>query len=460
MRTPRRINDNHPQNLSIRSWCDLYLTSNDALHQKWLGIGSSASHIHTPTLVENLVQDPLDSRTLDLSRLDSFTKPEFFPGDFVLLEGTELVRLQEALRQTDDLSVAQGYLGQRLAWLGTTAQHHPALARIHKVRVLPPDTRAVSVELPLFRLDYQNDDGGPTYGKDSYLLFTAPRAGDYLVRLRDLQNRGGDRFSYRLTLRRVAPAFELFLDDAFSQYRDGRPAGARNPNVPRGGGVPLTVSVHRIDGFTGAVGVELTDLPPGVRATPGIIREGEYLTSVLLSADSAAPVLASPKPLRVTGAARTGKGEVIARARDPEERLNVVSVIPPAALKVRAEPERLLIRPGESARLTVRVEREPGFDSDLGVELKNLPPGLFVVGRSGNAGITIGRGESSRSITLQADPGLQAGTFSIFAVVRLKSERAAKMRGVASLGESADYGSQPVVAVVGPGESRVTAKSR
>ena len=401
-------------------------------------------------VVENLEQDALDSHTLDLSRLDTFTKPEFFPGDFVLIEGVELVRLQEAMRYTDGFSVAQGYLGQRLAWLGTTAQNHAALARVYKVRVMPPGGRPASADFPIFRLDYQNDDGGPTFGKDSYLLFTPPNTGDYFVRLRDVRDLGGERFGYRLTIRRATPGFRLFFDDTFSQHRDGRAAGARNPNVPRGGCVPVTVSVHRIDGFAGEVAVEVTGLPAGTRATSGIIREGEFHTSLLVSADPDA-VLDAPVPLRVLGRARSAGREVVETAQAADEPMNLISVVPPAMVSVYAEPERLVIQPEGTARLSVRVKRHDGFAGDVGVEVKNLPPGLFVTGRSGAAGITIGEGESYRTIVLQADPSLSPGIFPIFAVVRVKSERAATMRGIASLGESADYGSSPILVSVEQG---------
>ena len=33
--------------------------------------------------------------------------------------------------------------------------------------------------LPVFDLGYRNDDGGPTFGKDSRLEFTAPATGTY-----------------------------------------------------------------------------------------------------------------------------------------------------------------------------------------------------------------------------------------------------------------------------------------
>src|SRR5256885_10883914 len=59
--------------------------------------------------------------------------------------------------------------------------------------------------------------------------------------------------------------------------------------------------------------------------------------------------------------------------------------------------------------------------NDITVKSKNLPPEQFVMGRSGNTGITIGRGEAYQRITRQSDPARHAVTSSICAVVRLTS---------------------------------------
>ncbi len=393
-------------------------------------------------------QDPLASGSLQLQRFESTTNLTFHPWDFVLINGRELVRLEEAVRHSDDFSLAQGLLGKRLAWLGTTPQNHPANLKVFKVDILPPQAQLESGELPLFHLDYRNDDGGPVYGKDSYLLFTVPKDGDYLVRLSDLRKKGGKRFAYQLTIRPAHPDFRLFLDDGFMQQRDLRGAGARNPNIPRGGRVAVTVSAHRIDGFMGEIEVEAQQLPPGVTATRGIIRAEEFQTTLALSATESAAE--TSKTLRIVGRARLDGENRVRTALDPDGSLNRISISPPAIIRPLVEPERLLLQAGTETTLRVSIECPKDFSQEVGIEVKNRPPGLFVWGRSTNAGLVIGEGERSRDLTLVADPELPAMTFPIFVVTRFKSEETEKMRGIVMLQQSADYASTPVMVTILP----------
>ena len=392
--------------------------------------------------------DPLASGSLQLQRFESTTNLTFRPWDFVLLNGRELVRLEEAVRHSDDFSLAQGLLGKRLAWLGTTPQNHPANLKVYKVDILPPQAQVEKGELPLFHLDYRNDDGGPVYGKDSYLLFTAPADGDYLVRLSDLRKKGGKRFAYQLTIRPAHPDFRLFLDDDFMQQRDLRGAGARNPNIPRGGRVAVTVSAHRIDGFMGAIEVEALRLPPGVTASHGIIRAEEFQTTLALAATEGAAE--TSKPLRIVGRASINGEKRVRPASDPDGSLNLISISPPPMIRPLVEPEQLVLQAGTETTLRVSIECPEDFSQEVGIEVKNRPPGLFVWGRSTNAGLVIGEGERSRDLTLVADAKLPAMTFPIFVVTRFKSEETEKMRGIEMLQQSADYASIPVMVTILP----------
>jgi hypothetical protein len=67
--------------------------------------------------------------------------------------------------------------------------------------------------LPTFHLHYSNDDDAERRGgRDSWLAFTAPEEGAYVVRVADSSGRGGERFTYRLIVREPDPGFEITLD--------------------------------------------------------------------------------------------------------------------------------------------------------------------------------------------------------------------------------------------------------
>ena len=122
---------------------------------------------------------------------------------------------------------------------------------MYKVQIYPPGKPFVTNGLPVVHLPYRNDDGGPGYGKDSLLHFTAPADGEYVVRLRDVRGLKGEDYAYRLTVRPPSPDFRLSV----------RP---RNPNVPAGGRIPVTVTALRLDDFDGPI--EVTVERPASRA--------------------------------------------------------------------------------------------------------------------------------------------------------------------------------------------------
>ena len=99
--------------------------------------------------------------------------------------------------------------------------------------------------MPVFQIDYVNDDGGTRFGgKDSRLHFEAPADGTYFLRLRDVRGLEGERFAYRLTAREPAPDYSIAFDP-------------RSFNIPRGGRVSVTVTAERKDGFNGPIDVRV-----------------------------------------------------------------------------------------------------------------------------------------------------------------------------------------------------------
>ncbi|HEX4609219.1 MAG TPA: PPC domain-containing protein, partial [Urbifossiella sp.] len=97
-----------------------------------------------------------------------------------------------------------------------------------------------------------NDD---LNGKDPGLIFTPPADGDYVARVRDLNNKGGDSLVYYLELDHARPDFTIKCDPS-------------KASIGAGGRTAWYVQVARSNGFAGPVKVDVHGLPAGVTASP------------------------------------------------------------------------------------------------------------------------------------------------------------------------------------------------
>jgi hypothetical protein len=178
----------------------------------------------------------------------------------------------------------------------------------------------------------------------------------------------------------------------------------RNPNVPKGGTIPVTVTAVRLDGFDGLIDVSLADLPGGVHASSGVIASGQVSTTIALSADAAA-TLNSAAPLKVTGKASIA-GATLARDANPEDHLKLISLMPRADILMTAETKEVTIEPGGSAQITVSIERQGDFRGRVPVEVRNLHPRVRVLDVGLN-GVLLNEDESKRSFTIDALPNAE-----------------------------------------------------
>jgi hypothetical protein len=311
-------------------------------------------------------------------------------GDYVMVGG-EIIRAEALPLSPDNDTVFEGFGGQRLTFFDTTGEAHAVDSAVYKVQILPPGTKLSPNGLPVAHLFYRNDDGGPGYGKDSLLHFIAPADGEYIVSIRDVQGLGGEQYAYRLTARHPRPDFRLTVNP-------------RNPNVPKGGTIPITITAARLDGFDGPIDVSLVDLPAGLRASNGVIASGQVSTTIALSADPAAE-LPSAMPLKATGKASIG-GATIARIANPEDHLKLISLMPRADILMTAETKEVTIEPGGSAQITVSIARQGDFRGRVPVEVRNLPPRVRVLDVGLN-GVLLNEDESKRSFTIDALPNAE-----------------------------------------------------
>jgi hypothetical protein len=139
-------------------------------------------------------------------------------------------------------------------------------------------------------------------GRDSRMERDLP-AGEFTVRVRDIDDRGGIAFPYRLFIAPSQPRLHLVVtpDDA---------------TVPRGGSAMLTVRVERTDGFDGDVIVTVTGVPAGVTASALIVPKGQQEGKLTLTA--AADAAMGPARLTVAGTGKAGKQSIYAVASASE----------------------------------------------------------------------------------------------------------------------------------------------
>lgn len=328
---------------------------------------------------------------------------DFYVDDFLYANG-EVVRILRLPRGPDEDVICRSHRGQRLGYLETTPVAQAENSRVYKVQVHPAGSRFPPNGMPLIPLYYQNDDGGPLYGKDSRVTFIAPADGEYVARIRDARGSGGEQFGYRLTIRPPAPDFRLFV-------------GTEHPGVPAGSRVPYEVSIDRIDGFSGPVRVRLEGLPTGITATEAEI-EGTENSAVLVL--QAGPGAVSGAGFRITATAVI-EGREVRRELAPAGGRGRVVVLPKADLAVTASHRTLALEPGKELRVSASIVRQNGFAGRVPIEMRNLPHGVAVPDIGLN-GVLITESETARSFVLSCQPWVKPQKRWVYCTVRTETE--------------------------------------
>jgi hypothetical protein len=365
------------------------------------------------------------------------------PNDYVMIGG-EVVKVQILPLGPDEDVKFFDQAGRRLAWLGTTSEAHAINSAAFKVEIHPPAVSFPPNGMPVVPLDWRNDDA-PGLGSDSQVLFDVPADGTYIIRVRDVRNLAGDDFTYRLVVRPRHEDFRIALDP-------------ENPNIPRGGSLPVTVNLDRLDGFNGPVDVRIEGLPEGITATatrigpdnnsgiltltstenaghvasadrpPSVSTASEGGASVNASAapsatpvaETAGPATWNPRAMRVIASAMIG-GQQIERPTTPGFGAHHLTITSPPDIKVSIEPQVAEIAPGQQARFTVTIERRNAFSGRVPVEVLNLPHGLHVLDVGLN-GVLINETETSRSFVVACEPWAESGPVTFYAAARVEAK--------------------------------------
>ena len=336
--------------------------------------------------------------------------------DDYLMVGSEIVQIKAMPRGPDDDARFKSFRGVRQALFGTTAEGHAVGDPVYKVRLFPPGTHFSANGMPVFHLNYRNDDGGPAFGRDSNLEFTAPADGTYLVALRDSRDQEGADHPYRLTIREPSPDFRMEMPSR----RSGRILSGNEDstyfNLPAGGRLTVDVAVHRLDGFDGEVRVRLEDLPAGVSAGTAVVPSDADSTVILVEASSEAAF--APTRVRVVGRAGVNGRELVRTlGNDPEILLALKTV---SDLSVAVDRREVQLEPGKEARIRVDIDRLGEFRGRVPVNVRNLPYGVRVL-HVGLNGILVTEEESSRVFTLYAEPWVKPLVQPIYVVARVET---------------------------------------
>jgi len=240
----------------------------------------------------------------------------------------------------------------------------------------------------------RGDDG--YYTKDTTLHFKAPSDGKFFVSVRDLHNRGGERYIYNLRVETSGPDFEVHGKYYYAQLAPGTR-------------MIWFARLSRQNGFNGPVEMQVEGLPPGVSFTPVTIPAGLNRCAVILSAEAGAPIDA--RLVRLYGKAvipdADGKPRDVVRyarvtcelqasggsqARWPIN-TQIVGVTNPLDLvEFEATPSEITLRPGEKVEIKVRVKRNKEFTGPIQLAMPflygnsivedQLPPGVSMTSDS------------------------------------------------------------------------------
>lgn len=304
--------------------------------------------------------------------------------DYIYVNG-ELMRINELPKNPDDDCQFYQVSGQRVGFLATTPLHHAMGSVMYKVEIHPPGSTFPPNGMPVFNVAYRNDDGGPGFGKDSFLFFDPPADGAYRVRIGDARGQGGPHFAYRMSVRPPRPDYSVSFNPT-------------SPGVRKGGSIPINVNATRIDGFNGPIHVKLNNLPPGFDAPASFIEPGQTSTTFALFATATASLPQKTAPVRLTATAN-----INGQDRIHEVVGGAPQIIEPGDIVTTTSVPEIVLRPGQETKFLASVERRNGFAGRIPLEVRGLPHGVRVL-NIGLNGILITERDTQREITVYAEP--------------------------------------------------------
>jgi hypothetical protein len=223
-----------------------------------------------------------------------------------------------------------------------------------------------------------NDDSS---GPDSYLRFTVPADGDYLLQVSDQLRSGGPNFVYRVELAVVKPGLTMALPEK-QQYVPTTLA------VARGNRAAVLVNASRAN-WSGELNIRFEGLPPGISVQAAPMTAALDSVPVLFAAAADAPLGGSltdvtGRPadanLGIVGhlEQRTplvrGQNNVDVWWHTADRMAAAVTEAMPFEIEL-VPPKAPIVRNGNKD-LRILVKRQPGFQQPINIRLLYNPPGI------------------------------------------------------------------------------------
>ena len=351
---------------------------------------------------------------------------EMLLNEYVYLSG-EVIKHFQARRGPDADAQFYPENGNRIAYFDTSSRAHALGEPGYVVVPYAVGTELPNNGLPVFTVNYENDDDAHRkLGKDSRLTFVAPAEGTYYIRVTDVRGFEGENFKYELTARHPLPDFKVTLT-------------GNDPTIGAASGKPFTVKAERIDNFNGPIHVDITGVPPGFAVTtPLVIAAGLYEAYGVINAleGAAAPTEEQLQAIKVTATATVCGQE---RTKDVNslgtiklaDKPKVVAYLEPVGQvsNLPGNPEAgetpaVRIAPGGTATARLRVERN-GFDDRIAFEVANLPHGV-IVDDIGLSGVLVREKEFDRLITLRAEPWVAEQERTFYATAQVEGNQSTR----------------------------------
>lgn len=263
-----------------------------------------------------------------------------------------------------------------------------------------------------------NDDSG---GPDSYLRFTIPEDGEYLIRVMDHLGKGGPEYVYRTEFQAVTPSLTLSIPQ-FARNSQER----QNIPVPKGNRNATIIQANRTN-FGGALVLSAEGLPDKVTLHADQMADNVNQMPIVFEAAPDAAV--SGKLVDLIGAHADPNQKIRGHFALPVdlvtgppnitiyyttiERELAVAVTEECPFKISVvEPKVPLVQNGQM-QLKVVAERKEGFTAPITCYFPFNPPG---VGSAGSA--TIGEGQTETYYPLNANGSAQARKWSVVVIAQ------------------------------------------